>query len=494
MEQMNKTLLADQKDKEKAVESSVQTEESGLLGKVRENYGYFAGISGTFGLFYVLLFYKADLGVNVLGFVCVMIGLLYLVSMKLGLPQKKGTLACYLGAFLLAGACVWSANETIWFFNIVGILLLLNLSLIHQFHEDREWGILRYLRKMGELGMLSVFMAGEPFKGGVTFLKRTRTFKNEKGRNIVVGILIALPLLFLVVGLLSSADLLFGSVTKGIYEIIFSSDIFYVSLFACLSALFCFCVIYGSGYQAAKQQNSDERKKAAAAILVTVLSLLCAVYLVFCGIQVMYLFAGGWFMLPETFTYAEYARQGFFELLAVTVINLLIMVVAGATFEDTRVTRILLTILTACTFCMIGSAGYRMVLYIGAYNLTFLRLAVLLFLAMDALVLGGMILSVYRKQFPIFGYCVVVVTVCYLVFAYARPDYLIASYHVNHEAQLTEEDLNYLTQTLSEDAAPIVQILVQDPVYSQKIWWDVELHNARGFNVSNYMAYQLHNQ
>lgn len=49
------------------------------------------------------------------------------------------------------------------------------------------------------------------------------------------------------------------------------------------------------------------------------------VYALFCAVQVRFLFAGlltdGSIALPDGLTYSEYARSGFFQLLAVTAIN-----------------------------------------------------------------------------------------------------------------------------------------------------------------------------
>lgn len=49
-------------------------------------------------------------------------------------------------------------------------------------------------------------------------------------------------------------------------------------------------------------------------IAITFLSMITAVYLIFCVIQAVFLFTGGR-LLPEGYTYSEYAHQGFFQLL-----------------------------------------------------------------------------------------------------------------------------------------------------------------------------------
>ena len=58
-------------------------------------------------------------------------------------------------------------------------------------------------------------------------------------------------------------------------------------------------------------------------ITLTVLLLFNIVYILFIAVQFKYFFSG---TLEDGFTYAEYARRGFFELLFVTLINLSITI------------------------------------------------------------------------------------------------------------------------------------------------------------------------
>jgi hypothetical protein len=202
--------------------------------------------------------------------------------------------------------------------------------------------------------------------------------------------------------------------------------------------------------------------KADATIAVTFMTVMCLMYVLFCSIQLIYLFANGIFMLPDGLTFAEYARKGFFELLGVTFINIIIMLVCNTFFNESKTLRLLVTIMTACTYIMIVSAAYRMFLYIEAYNLTFLRLFVLLTLFIDSFILAGIILSQYRKGFGLFQYCVIVVSICYLAFSYSKPDYFIASYLADHKEKLNQVDMQYMTKQLSLDAAPVVLPLLND--------------------------------
>jgi hypothetical protein len=435
---------------------------SPLLDKVRKNFGIFGGISIIFGGFFTLCFYKAGFSLNALFFTMVMVGLLCLIMKKLSVPIKKMTVFYYTSSILLSVSTVLTSSGILQFLNTVGVILLLELSLLHQLHEDDNWDFSKYLGKMIGMIFYGIVSIGMPFIDSIGFLRKTKLLKNKTSANILIGIAIALPFLWIILALLSSADQLFGNMTEGIVDFLASSSVIEVIIMTFIGFCICYCIICGATAGIGKNATKP-KKKADATIAVTAMSLILIIYVLFCSIQFIYLFSNGLFLLPEEFTFAEYARRGFFELLAVTILNIALMLLCSAVFEDNKALRIILTGITVCTYIMIASATYRMLLYIEAYHLTFLRLFVLLSLFIDALVLAGVILAEYRKSFPLFRYCATVVTVSYLLFSFARPDYYIASYLVEHEELLNSEDVIYLTRDLSKDAASVVLPILSEP-------------------------------
>ncbi|MDF2609899.1 MAG: putative rane protein [Lachnospiraceae bacterium] len=436
--------------------STVNKPNSPLLNKVRQNYGVFGGLSLLFGGVFAFCFYEAGIGLNMFLFAFFTV-LVILVAMKqLSIPIKNLTWAYLIGALLLGLSSMLTANGAILFLNTVGMLILLELALLHQLFDDKQWDFYQHFSYMFLAVISSIASLNLPLKDFFEYMKKTRLFQHDKIRSVFIGIVIAVPLLWMIIGLLSSADLLFSELTDSIYTFIFSSDIIWILLMIIIGYAACYLLLCGFTARAGLTEKSGQVKKADSSIAITVLSLLCFVYLIFCGIQIFYLFAHGLFILPKEFTFAEYARRGFFELLWVTVINIILMIISTTWFQESKVTRFLLTCITVSTYVMIGSAVYRMLLYIGAYNLTFLRLIVLLFLAIDSFVLAGVILSVYKKGFPLFQYCIAVTSVFYLIFSFGKPDYLIASYYARQNQEMKIEDVLYLTEDLSLDAVSVV--------------------------------------
>jgi hypothetical protein len=110
------------------------------------------------------------------------------------------------------------------------------------------------------------------------------------------------------------------------------------------------------------------------------LGLLNALFLAFVLVQLRYLFGGRGLVEARThLTYAEYARHGFFELVAVALLVLPLVLLADWTLRpgrrrDALIVRGLSAVLVALALVVMASALQRMRLYQQTYGLTELRL------------------------------------------------------------------------------------------------------------------------
>ena len=232
---------------------------------------------------------------------------------------------------------------------------------------------------------------------------------------------------------------------------------------------------------------------------ITFTGIMAAVYVLYSGIQILFLFLRMKSGLPDGITYSQYAHQGFWQLLFVSLINFVTVLICVKIFEDNQVLKILLTVISVCTCIMILSAAYRMILYVNEYNLSFLRVLVLWFLAVLMIIFWGVIYSIFSKDFRLFRYITAVVSVCYILFSFSRPDAMIAGYNIQNARSTEDMDLYYLICSLSEDAAgPIAQIdteLIDDEGLSEEIdsyFRNIKIKNEkmslREWNYSRYEA------
>lgn len=107
-------------------------------------------------------------------------------------------------------------------------------------------------------------------------------------------------------------------------------------------------------------------------------------------------------------------------LLAVSVLNLIIVLVMMSYFKESKVLKVILTIMSLCTFVMIASSALRMIMYIRYYYMTFLRIFVLWALVVLFLMFVGVIVSVFKENFPLFKYCMMVITVLYIGLSFSN--------------------------------------------------------------------------
>lgn len=184
----------------------------------------------------------------------------------------------------------------------------------------------------------------------------------------------------------------------------------------------------------------------------------------FNAVQLAVLFGGYDKVLKSTgLTYAEYARQGFWQLLWATLFTLAVIALAlrwaprsGA--ADRRFVRIVLGVLCALTLVVVASALRRMDLYVDAYGLTILRVSVaamelwlglVLVLIMAAGVFGA-------RWLPraVAGTAAAAV----LAFGLLSPDGMVAERNVARFEAAGKIDLAYF-QSLSADAVPALDRL-----------------------------------
>ncbi|MEU8386572.1 DUF4173 domain-containing protein [Micromonospora sp. NPDC048842] len=195
------------------------------------------------------------------------------------------------------------------------------------------------------------------------------------------------------------------------------------------------------------------------------LVLLDALFAAFVLVQLTVLFGGAGHVLRTAgLTYAQYARGGFWQLLAVTALTLLVIAIAArrapkATRRDRLLVRVLLGTLTALSLVIVASALYRMQVYADAYGATRLRLVVStveLWLGLLFVLVGVAVARLRAEWLPrlVVGTAVLAL----LGLALLNPDRLIADRNVDRYLETGRLDVSYLSG-LSADAVPALNRL-----------------------------------
>jgi hypothetical protein len=190
------------------------------------------------------------------------------------------------------------------------------------------------------------------------------------------------------------------------------------------------------------------------------LALLDLLFLVFVGVQVTVLFGGHDHVLDTAgLTYSEYARQGFWQLIAAAMLTLVVVGVstrvARGSRASLRLLRLLLGTLCVLTLVVVASALHRLRLYEDAFGLTRVRLgAETVSWGLGGLfvlvLVAGAILPV-RRQLPRLALAGMALGL--IVFSLSNPDGRVAERNVDRWARTGDLDVAYV-QGLSADAVP----------------------------------------
>lgn len=196
--------------------------------------------------------------------------------------------------------------------------------------------------------------------------------EDRKGRvkPVLLGLIVGLPLLAAVLALLSGADARMGKLLTGLLDGIDLGGAIGTVITVLFTAMFSYSFFYGSAYRQKTLRPLPDAVWSAATLTV-IGALLLAAYALFLGLQFSYLFGG---TLPEAYTYSEYARAGFSELVLVSLINFTLIGLSVRYGEARPHLRAVVWLLLAATVLLLASAALRLLLYIGAYGLTLRRI------------------------------------------------------------------------------------------------------------------------
>ena len=146
----------------------------------------------------------------------------------------------------------------------------------------------------------------------------------------------------------------------------------------CFSMLFSFfssyCILTFLKKKSIREEISDKRT-GEPLIAITFTSILSVIYFLFSAVQIIYLFAGkgdipSTYAYPDTYAsrYSSYAREGYFQLLFVCMINLFLVLICLNRFKENKALKVILTIISLCTYIMMASSAMRMIMYIRYYD------------------------------------------------------------------------------------------------------------------------------
>ena len=275
---------------------------------------------------------------------------------------------------------------------------------------------------------------------------------SSKTLGIIGGALLSIPVICLVVPLLIDGDAAFGSLAtttvdkiSELFERLFANmDLPVVEAFLALlvapyiyNVMFCFR--HGVTDERRKEKNEGYKnlRFVSSNVFAGFLSVISLVYVVYLLSQLAYFFSAFTGKLPDgsTITVASYARRGFFEMVAVAVINLAVIgvTVLFSKRNDGEISRMIKgfdLFLCGFTLVIVMTSISKILLYIAEMGLTHKRLYVFVADLILLVAFAMVIVRIFKKKFPymkiILAFACSVITLMSLV----GTDSLIANYNV----------------------------------------------------------------
>ena len=273
--------------------------------------------------------------------------------------------------------------------------------------------------------------------------------------GLLLGFMLCVPVVGIAALLLCNADEAFRGALAGLIHIFDAPDLggemWNMVRFGGLTLLI-FAFLYGL-----TRWKAPAREKHSIGLspltLGMVLAALSTLYAAFLCIQFGQLraFSG---------SYANSARTGFFQLVLVALITMLVALPALTIHPDSPAIRILAALATLLTMGLLASAVWRMALYIRAYGWTLLRMVTLWgILAITAAMLAALVKCV-RPRVQVCRALAVFAIATWILFNYINVDARIVEYNIAAFESGTLEDLDadYLANLYPESLSALREL------------------------------------
>ncbi|MCP4168351.1 MAG: DUF4173 domain-containing protein [Chloroflexi bacterium] len=365
------------------------------------------------GILFDWLFYGKMLGISLTLFAGLLLVAVLMVARWEGAQVVRQNL-WLVGLLMFFAVMVFvRANVFITFLNVCAMLLLLALIAVYLTRDFvANAGIGTYMVAPLRALVMSFNRGGHVVEYAlVQGIEALPTTNRKNVMPFIRGCAIALPILLTFTALLYSADLIFADMLRQVISLEFLDQWWQWLWRALIIVVIGFTVMGGLAYTVWKQEQEqlsdpNPRQKSVSALGSTeALVVINAVNLLFLGfvfIQLPYLFGGQTNIASAEYTYADYARRGFAELVAVSLLTLaLILGLHWQTKRSTQRERHLFNLsatgLILLTTILLISAFKRLLLYELAYGFTAMRIYPHVFMIWLGILLLWFVLTLWLR-------------------------------------------------------------------------------------------------
>ena len=406
------------------------------------------------------------------------------------------------GLLTLGNAAVFitTTNSGVKFFAVIISFLLLLVSFNGFIGE----------KAVGNRGTVGVFFSAASTIGNIVLSIRSIFSKKKDGNQsfgkVMLGFACAIPVLIIVVPLLLKSDAAFSGMIDNIFGNMGDlSSIIFKSVFGANLAIP--IIAYGFSLKNKRFAKLKESKFQGIEniFIISFLSAIAVCYLLYLFSQLAYFFSAFNGFLPNgNITYAQYARKGFFEMCAIAVINLTLVMASMllSKKQEGKVclgVKLLSTFIAVFTLIIIATAVSKMVLYINNYGMTVRRVTTSAFMMFLAVVFIALILRIYINKINVVKVGLLTAGVVVIILGTANVNAVCAKY--NYDAYKSQElkviDINAMYD-LGDEGIPYVvklacskdrEVAIEAQQYLKKAYkqdYFYNTHNIKNFTVEDF--------
>ena len=325
-----------------------------------------------------LFFHGRPLGVNVALFALAFVAALAVLLRVGRAPLHQGRRWMALPLLAFAFAFLWHTSTLLVATNLLAIAGAVTLGALRRTQPSPvRSGVGDYAAAGASAGFAALGGAIVLLQRDVPWSEAQEALRGTRSASIARGVAIGLPLVLLFGGLFVAADAVFQRLVSSAIPSV--PHLGTHLLFACAIAWPAVGLLRDlvASREDARSLPADKllarRFSLGATEVATALGALVGLFAIFVAVQARYFFGGRSLVeAREHLSYATYARHGFFELVAVSALVLVVIVGANALVRS-RIVRALSVVLVALELVVAVSALQRLRLYEHEYGLTELR-------------------------------------------------------------------------------------------------------------------------
>lgn len=420
-------------------------------------------LAAGFGVLADALFHRAGLGINI----AIWYGALFaaiLRVLQVGEPRlRRGHMAVLAASLGLTALAAWRGSDTLTALNLFGVsgLLIVGLAPVPG-RSLRAVDILELSLALA-YALVSIAIGAPRLLAAGPWPERLDSGARQQVLALGWGVFLAVPLVLLFGGLFMASDAVFESKLKDVVSVDLVTVPVHVWWFTAGSwlaagVLWLACTAKAAEPPEVQIPDSWRLKTIATGIILGSLLLLFAAFV---AVQVHYLFGGQNVVLQSIhLTYAQYARRGFFELVAASALLLPVLVGVNWARSRSKASRLvfqsLAIALIGLLFAVMASALQRLHVYTDAYGLTELRLYAVCILVWLGGVFSWFAWTVIRAQPGQFVAGALLAAIVAVVgLNVANPDVIIAQTNTDRIRSARPFDARHAS-SLGPDAVPLL--------------------------------------